>query len=220
MFFPAAIFDCDDTLLDSMWMWRRLVPEVLARYTDEDMTDFCARHETTPMVVGMSEFVEEHGPQVTVDELCEDMIASAQRHYETDIHAFPGAAAFVEQCRDAGIRLAVASCTEPAPLRAGLDANGLTGYFDVIVSAGEGFTGKDEPAIFCATAERLGASPAETVVFEDSPRAAATAKAAGFPVVGVAWTPEQADALASVADLVITDGWPSVTLDQVQEALV
>lgn len=218
MFFSAAIFDCDDTLLDSMWMWRQLVPEVLARYTDEDMTQFCARHETTPMVAGMAEFAEGH-PGVTADELCDELMASAQRHYETDIHAFPGAAAFVERCHNAGIRLAVASCTEPAPLRAGLDANGLTGYFDAVVSAGEGFTGKDEPDIFLATAERLGSPVSDTVVFEDSPKAAATAKKAGFPVVGIAWTPEQAEEMNGVADLVVTDGWPSLTLVQVQEAI-
>ena len=71
---------------------------------------------------------------------------------------------------------------------------------------GPGPGGKGEPDIFRIALGHLGTEKAETAVFEDALHAAQTARADGFPVVGICdpYEPEQ-EALRALADCYLTD---------------
>ena len=66
-----------------------------------------------------------------------------------------------------------------------LDGADLRRYFDVVVDGHQVRRPKPFPDVYERAAELLGVSPANCVVFEDSPTGIEAAKAAGTRVVGV-----------------------------------
>ena len=61
----------------------------------------------------------------------------------------------------------------------------LHDYLDSVVCGADVQKGKPDPEIYLRAAERLGASPAECVVFEDSPHGVEAAKRGGMKCVAV-----------------------------------
>jgi len=62
-----------------------------------------------------------------------------------------------------------------------------------VVGGDEGLPGKPEPAIFLEAARRMGAAPADCIVFEDAPFGIEAARRAGMRAVAVCTghTPQQ-----------------------------
>jgi beta-phosphoglucomutase-like phosphatase (HAD superfamily) len=88
----------------------------------------------------------------------------------------------------ANVPKAVASNAEPANIDFVLDRYGLRQYFPVAVSGFEVERPKPFPDIYLKAAERLGARPADVIVFEDSLTGLRAAVDAGMRVVGVETT--------------------------------
>lgn len=70
--------------------------------------------------------------------------------------------------REKGVRIAVASSSSIQQIEANLEAAGIRGYFDEIVSGTEVKYGKPAPDIFLLAAQRIDCRPEECFVFEDS----------------------------------------------------
>lgn len=64
----------------------------------------------------------------------------------------------------------------------------LRSYFQVITSVEDVKKVKPDPEGYLLTAERLGVSPSECIVIEDTPHGVAAAKAAGMYVIGLLTT--------------------------------
>lgn len=115
----------------------------------------------------------------------EELYARMREHYHKDFQLRAGVVPFLDALRAKGIRCCIASATAAdvsAPL---MKKSGLMKYMDFYVSTFDIGKRKDCPDIYLYAAERLGSSPAECAVFEDSEYCAKTAKDAGFFVVGV-----------------------------------
>lgn len=96
---------------------------------------------------------------------------------------FPGAREALMQCRDAGLKLALASASRNAPLllrRLGIDA-----LFDHVVDPASVDQGKPAPDIFLAAASALALPPATCLGVEDSEAGLRAIKAAGMPSLAV-----------------------------------
>lgn len=125
-----------------------------------------------------------------------DILAAKKRTYEIyldlvprQLHAFPGAQGLVEECRRAGLRIAVASSADLIKIEANLRQIGLPPEaWDAIVSAEDAAHKKPAPDLFLAAARKLGLMPADCVVIEDAVNGIAAAKAAGMRCVAVAQT--------------------------------
>jgi beta-phosphoglucomutase family hydrolase len=83
---------------------------------------------------------------------------------------------------------AVATNAESANLDFVLDGVGLRSLFRVALSGEDVQRPKPDPEIYLLAASRLGAAPAECIVFEDSDAGVASGVAAGMRVVGVSTT--------------------------------
>ena len=90
--------------------------------------------------------------------------------------------------RYASVPKAVASNAEPANIDFVLDRYGLRKHFPVAVSGFEVDRPKPFPDIYLKAAERLGARPEHTIVFEDSPTGLKAGVDAGMRVVGIQTT--------------------------------
>lgn len=84
-----------------------------------------------------------------------------------------------------GIRIAVASSSSMEQIGANLEKAGIRGYFDALVSGVEVEHGKPAPDIFLCAAQRIGCTPDECFVFEDSENGIRAGYAAGCITVMV-----------------------------------
>ena len=78
---------------------------------------------------------------------------------------------------------ALASSSHRRVIDAALDATGLAGTLQAVVSSDEVAHGKPAPDVFLEAARRLGANPASTLVIEDSINGLRAARAAGMTTV-------------------------------------
>lgn len=96
-----------------------------------------------------------------------------------------GALELLELLRSRGVRMCIASATDKWVSEPFMKKYGLEKYFEFYIDCTEAGARKDKPDIYLQAAQRLGASPEECVVVEDSAYCAETAHNAGFTVVGV-----------------------------------
>ena len=94
----------------------------------------------------------------------------------------------LESLARAGIPCSVGSSTPRANIDAIMDIIGLGDRFQAITAAEDVTEGKPDPQVFLLAAAKVGASPAESVVFEDAHVGIAAGLAAGMKVIAVATT--------------------------------
>lgn len=84
--------------------------------------------------------------------------------------------------KDAGIRLALASNTEPGDIHFALSSVGIKDYFPTILSGSSFSEGKPHPAIYLAASQQITVAKEKILVIEDSTKGIAAGKAAGLTV--------------------------------------
>jgi len=102
---------------------------------------------------------------------------------ELGITVLPGAREVVS--RLAHLPRALVTGSSRVEARQALDALGLTAEFPVVIAAEDVARSKPHPDGYLVAAERLGVSPTECAVVEDSVAGIAAGRAAGCTVVGV-----------------------------------
>lgn len=125
-----------------------------------------------------------------------DTAAAKQRTYEiylalvpSQLEAFAGANDFVHACRNAGLRVAVASSSDKVRVAANLQKINLPlEFWDTVVVGEEVKQKKPAPDIFLVAAQKLSLKPEECVVVEDAVNGVQAAKAAGMRCIAVAQT--------------------------------
>jgi HAD superfamily hydrolase (TIGR01509 family) len=183
----AVIFDMDGVLTDSEPLICAAAIAMFREYgvnaQPDDFRPFVGTGEER-YIGGVA---ERHGVVL-------DLQAAKRRTYEIylknlpgHLRAFPGAVAFVRQCRKAGLRTAVASSADWIKVAANLNAIGLPpAEWDVIVTAEDVEHKKPAPDIFLAAARKLNLTPSACVVIEDAINGIDAAHAAGMRCIAVA----------------------------------
>ena len=180
---PFAIFDMDGTLIDSMVFWKNLAAEYLtSKGVPKIPADILERIK--PMTMSESAALFQTAFGLTGD-IENEMNAMMDDHYRKGIPLKSGVREYLQELRDRGIRMCVASATAEYLMDACLTRLGVRDYFDFLLSCETVGVGKISPLVYHESARRLNASPAEIAVYEDALYAVQTAKAAGYYVVGV-----------------------------------
>jgi beta-phosphoglucomutase len=103
------------------------------------------------------------------------------------LEAFPGSVELVHACRDAGLRIAVASSADQVKVIANLEKIGLpVEFWDAVIWGEDVKNKKPAPDIFLFAASRLGVEPGSCVVVEDAVNGIQSASSAGMRCVAVA----------------------------------
>ncbi len=117
-----------------------------------------------------------------------------------------GVGEFIAQCRQMGIRLAVATSADSVKMHGNLAEIGLPPEtFDACVNGLEVVHKKPAPDIFLLAIERLALTPGECLVVEDAPNGIRAGKAAGAACLGLTTSFSAADLQASGADWIAPD---------------
>ncbi len=185
----AVIFDMDGVLTDSEPLICRSAVEMFRErghaVHPEDFLPFVGAGENR-YIGGVA---EKHG-------IVLDIAEAKRRTYEIYLdlaprllEAFPGAVDLVRACRQAGLRVAVASSADRIKIDANLNKIGLPpDTWDAIVTAEDVEKRKPAPDIFLTAARRLNVQPSRCVVLEDAPNGIRAARAAGMKCIGICQT--------------------------------
>jgi HAD superfamily hydrolase (TIGR01509 family) len=199
----AAIFDLDGVVIDSEPIHELslvIVSEELGRRISwEETKQFkgsteldCAR--LLIEITGTNER--------DVQKVCRLRLEAFRSHYN-EIKLVAGSLEFLELCQRAGWLTALTTSAPREFQELAFDQFDLSRYFQVAITGDDVKRGKPHPEPYLKTAEKLGRTPSDCLVIEDSKNGVRSAKAAGCITVGLA-TSFTADTLAAAGgDLVV-----------------
>ena len=201
----AVLWDVDGTLVDTAELhfqaWQRLAAEIGKPYTRED---FAATFGWRNIEI----FPRVFGPEFTaaqIDELGERKELYYRAEAQKGLDLLPGVKPLVAALKAAGIPQAVGSSAPRGNVDLILKMTGLDEFIQASVAMDDVTRGKPDPQVFLLAAQKLGALPANCLVFEDAPVGIRAAKAAGMKAVGITFIGHHpADKLlAEGADLIV-----------------
>ncbi len=203
----AVIFDLDGTLVDSMWMWRAIDVEYLARFGVECPENLQKEIEGMSFTETAAYFKIRFKLEASLDEIKEDWVQMALGKYQKEVPLKPGARAFLDYIEDHGMAAGIATSNGRAMVDAVLDSLDIRRYFQVVATACEVAAGKPAPNIYLNVAGRLQVDPQDCVVFEDVPAGIQAGKRAGMTVFAVedAFSLDMKEEKKQLADYYIRD---------------
>ncbi|MDO4316345.1 MAG: HAD family phosphatase [Oscillospiraceae bacterium] len=182
----SAIFDMDGTLLDSMYIWNDLGPNLLRAGGIEPGPELRDKLRTVTVREGAAYCRETYGLPQTVDEIVAQIEGQVEDFYFHQVQAKPGVQKFLSLLKMEGVWMYVATATDRRLAEAALRHAGISQYFRGMLTCPEVGAGKNHsPEIYERAMRRLRSNKKDTVVFEDALHAIQTAKSAGFRVAAV-----------------------------------
>lgn len=189
----AVLWDMDGTLVDSEPLWgevtyamseamgRRIGPEERAATVGgsvENTISICAQHAGLPAADTDIAYWRSY------------MLDNVAALMQSRLELFPGVADLLDDIRAHDIPMAICTNTERTVAEPAFEKIGLH-RFHTTICGDEVPQAKPAPDMYAIAAERLGVTPGQCLVFEDSWAGMSGAVAAGCVVIGV---PEDAAA--------------------------
>ena len=216
----ACLFDLDGVLTKTATVharaWKQMFDAYLSEQGDErpfdEHDDYDTYVDGKPRSAGVRDFLASRGMHPSDEEIARlgdiknDLVLEL---IKTDgVEAYPGSVRYLEAARDAGLRRAVVSSShncQDVLEAAGID-NLLEERVDGNVADERHLQGKPHPDTFLEGARRLGADPAEAVVYEDALAGVEAGRAGAFGhVIGVDRVGQREALAEHGADVVVED---------------
>lgn len=180
-----AVFDLDGTLFDSMWLWKQIDFDYLAKRGIEVPSDYmkCINHMSIMDTALYS--IERFGLKDTPEQLINEWLAMAKQAYHNKICLKANVVQFLDKLKSHNISMSVATSLSKELAIPALKRTGILQYFDDVVNSEQVKRGKGFPDIYLKAIEHTQFSACDCVVFEDILQGVKGAKAGGFFVVGV-----------------------------------
>lgn len=205
----AVLFDMDGVLCNSEEASRQAGVDLFAEMGVEVITD-----DFIPfMGTGEANFLGGVARVKSVKDF--DPVAAKKRFFEIYLKkyarpnsglGYPGSLELIQQCKNEGLKVAVASSADRIKVNANLAAAGLhQSNFDAIVSADLFENLKPAPDIFLAAAKALNVPPNECVVVEDALAGVQAANAAKMRCIAVTTTLSEEKLLQAGPSLIRKD---------------
>ncbi|MBR5743020.1 MAG: HAD family phosphatase [Clostridia bacterium] len=202
----GAIFDADGTLLDSMGVWVSLGSDYLRRLGYDPPPDLDDRLRLMSLPQGVKTCRALLHMRESEEEILGGILGVITDFYRNRVLLKPGAEEFLRDLAGKGVKLAVATASDPRLIRDAFQRLGILPLFRTVLTCTELSVGKDSPLLYEEALRLLGTSRRATPVFEDSILALLTAQKAGFPTVAV-FDPheEHQERLRDCADCYLAD---------------
>jgi HAD superfamily hydrolase (TIGR01509 family) len=203
----AVIFDVDGTLVDSMWIWKQVDIEFLARRQIELPIDLQKDIEGMSYTGTAEYFKERFQLPETVEEIKEEWRVMADDLYNNVIPLKAGVMELLRIIRDNGLKVGIATSNSRELVETMMKRHEIEKYFDSIRTSCEVARSKPFPDVYLKAAEDLCVEPESCLVFEDTVAGATAAKAAGMRVIAVydKTSAESRPHLEQLAELYIED---------------
>jgi len=182
----TVIFDMDGLLVDSevraIKAWREVANEYGIPDIEALFPYMMGTNPETRRVI----FEKHYGTAYNFPE-CNEKVRDLAHKYEEEepIPLKKGAKELLSFLSENGYKIGLASSGKRETIERRMKGHGLWQYFDVVISGEMVKISKPDPEIFLLCAEKLGVSPSDSTVLEDSPNGITAAKAAGMRPVMV-----------------------------------
>lgn len=204
----AVIFDLDGTMADSMWVWTSVDRDYIDQYKLDIPQGFYEEIEGMSFTETAQHFLNVF-PQITLslDEIKEAWIKMAEEKYRNEVSLKRGIREFLEELKQRGIRIGMATSNSRVLAEELLKSNGIREYFDEIWTSCDVKAGKPAPDVYLKVAEELQVDPKDCLVFEDVPMGIMAGKNAGMKVCAVEdeFSAHQLERKKELADYYIRD---------------
>ena len=181
----AVIFDLDGTLVDSMWMWKKIDIEYLAGFGYSCPDDLQRKIEGMSFSETAVYFKNRFHLPDSLEEIKNAWIRMSIEKYRKEVPLKKGAREFLEYLKSRHIKAGIATSNGRMMVDAVLESLHIQNYFQAVSTACEVAAGKPAPDIYLKVAGLLGAAPADCAVFEDIPAGIMAGKNAGMTVYAV-----------------------------------
>lgn len=200
------IFDMDGVVIDSMEMWRGLVPSLTEELGIEIDEETSRRVQVMSLDLSSKFLVEHYGLDRTPEEIADMINRRITTYYTAHATLKSGVYDLLPILRQARMKVCLATATPKVLARKALNLNDIAEYFVKIFTVSEIGKGKNEPDIFEAALAYLGTKPEETLVVEDSEIAIKTAHDMGMKTCAVydGTNDPVLDTVADITDMKIT----------------
>jgi HAD superfamily hydrolase (TIGR01509 family) len=181
--FDAYLFDCDGTIADSMPLhyvaWKKALGEWNCEFAEELFYAWGGR-PTAEIIATLN---EKHGLNMPVERVA---LRKEEFYFELlpELRVVPEVLEHIE-AQHGRIPFAVVSGSARDSVTASLETLKLLDRFETLVCAGEYTKSKPDPEAFLLAASRLGVTPKNCLVFEDTEMGIQAATAAGMASVKV-----------------------------------
>ena len=210
----AALFDMDGTLIDIFNLWRGLLECYLAPF-GASLTESQFFQAMKLPYDKLAVYLQETcALPKTHQEIMDEIDELSIKEYANRATLKEGVDVCIRSLHEQGLRLFVVTTNLGVIAQKVLKRFSLDSYFSGVYGIHELRYKKALPACFLDIAERIGAEPNECVVFEDSPKAARSAKDAGMYVVGVIGEQleDEIKELTAVADRLVFNNYGRMEL--------
>ena len=193
-----VLFDFDGVIADTESQYTYFWDKVGKDYLGLDDFGMTIKGQTLIQIFGkffdgMQKEQEEIVPQLNAFE------------HDMSYEYIPGALEFMQELKKRGIRSAIVTSSNDIKMSNAYAAHPeLHDLVDAVLTSEHFSKSKPDPECFLKGMEVLGATPQETIVFEDSFHGIAAGRASGAKVIGLATTNKR-DALIPLCDMVIDD---------------
>lgn len=184
--FSTAIFDLDGTLVDTEPFYSEATQVVLEPYGKKFTNDFKRKIMGGDALTSASLTVKEFNLEMTPQEFLERREVHLRVLFPkaTEIK---GAGEYLQRLMETGTRIALATSSSKALCEIKIGHRAWSDIFECKIHGDdpELLRSKPAPDIFILCAQRMGVSPENIIVFEDSKNGIRAAKGAGMKVVGI-----------------------------------
>ena len=193
-----VLFDFDGVIADTESQYTYFWDKVGKDYLGLDDFGMTIKGQTLIQIFGkffdgMQKEQEEIVPQLNAFE------------HDMSYEYIPGALEFMQELKKRGIRSAIVTSSNDIKMSNAYAAHPeLHDLVDAVLTSEHFSKSKPDPECFLKGMEVLGATPQETIVFEDSFHGIAAGRASGAKVIGLATT-NRREALTPLCDMVIDD---------------
>jgi beta-phosphoglucomutase len=184
----ACIFDLDGVIVDTAryhyMAWKRLTDQLGIRFTEEDNE----RLKGVSRMASLDIILEIGKRKVAGEQKLEYATLKNDWYIEyiskmTPDEILPGSLEFINELRNANIRVAIGSASKNTPMI--LERVGILKLFDAVADGNIISKAKPDPEVFIKAAEMTGTKPWNCVVFEDAAAGIQAALNAGMMCIGI-----------------------------------
>lgn len=212
----AVIFDMDGLLIDSEPFWQQAEMEVFKEVGIHLTLEMCLQTTGLRIDEVTAYWYKRHPWKgVALSTVTHKIVENVIHKIQTEGEAKAGVFQTLDFFKQQNIPMAIASSSYHKLIQAVVAHLDIGSYFQHLVSAEDDTYGKPHPSVYIRTAEKLGVSPMECLVYEDSFNGVLAAKAARMKVVAV---PEVKDERFIIANKILQslEEWNETLFQQLQ----